>query len=203
MHPNPAFRSEDYDSFERLIGAVGFGMVFAATPDGPRVAHVPLLSKGLSKGSSDIRFHLARNNALTPHLESTPTLITVNGPDGYVSPRWYDNRDTVPTWDYVALEMQGNVRRLSDEELEALLHDVITTFEGRLEGEAWLASESSERVWSGLFKGIAGFAMQVEEWRPTFKLSQKKSADERARIAAGVEAAGNPTLAGWMREISA
>lgn len=199
MHPNPVFRSDDASLFEALIEEIGFGMVFLATPDGPRVAHVPILSDG----AGEIRFHLARSNALTPHITGACGLITVNGPDGYVSPRWYDNRDTVPTWDYVALEMEGVFRRLSDDELETLLHDVISTFEGRIEGEPWRASESSERVWSGLFKGIAGFAMTVEHWRPTFKLSQKKSQPERARIAAGVDAAGKPSLARWIREMGA
>ena len=199
MHPNPVFRETDHDRREALIAEGGFGMVFLTTPDGPRVAHVPVLSDG--KGN--IRFHLARSNAMTPHLDGARALITVNGPDGYVSPRWYDNRDTVPTWDYAAIEMEGTVRTLSDEELERLLHDVIQTFEARIEGEPWLAAESSEKVWSGLFRGITGFSMSVEEWRPTFKLSQKKSAPERARIAAGVEAAGKSDLARWMREVSA
>ena len=196
MHPNPAFRSEDHARFEAMIAEIGFGMVFLTTPQGPRVAHVPILSRG----GGDIRFHLARANALTPHLSGATALITVNGPDGYVSPRWYDNRDTVPTWDYAALEMEGAVRALDDRELETLLHDVIQTFEGRVDGDPWLASESSESMWAGLFRGIAGFSLTVDEWRPTFKLSQKKNADERARIARGVEQAGNPKLARWMRE---
>ncbi len=198
MHPNPLFRSKDTARFEAMLSDIAFGMVFLTTPDGPRVAHVPLLSDGEGK----IRFHLARNNAMTAHLAGARALITVNGPDGYVSPRWYDNRDTVPTWDYAALEMEGMVRALEDAELETLLHDVIETFEGRLEGEHWLASESSERVWSGLFRGITGFEMAVEEWRPTFKLSQKRSAEERARIAKGVSDAGKPELARWIREYS-
>ncbi|MEM7703673.1 MAG: FMN-binding negative transcriptional regulator [Pseudomonadota bacterium] len=198
MHPNPAFREADTARLETVITEIGFGMVFLTTPDGPRVAHVPVLSDG----NGYIRFHLARSNALTPYLEGSRALITVNGPDGYVSPRWYDNRDTVPTWDYAAIEMEGTVRTLANAELERLLHDVIETFEARLDGEPWLASESSETVWSGLFRGITGFSMRVEEWRPTMKLSQKKSAPDRARIAAGVEAAGKPDLARWMREVT-
>ena len=197
MHPNPAFREPDLDRLEALISEVGFGMVFLTTPHGPRVAHVPVLSDG----AGNIRFHLARSNALTPYLEGARALITVNGPDGYVSPRWYDNRDTVPTWDYAALELEGTVRTLCDDELEALLHNVIETFEGRLAGAPWLASESSEKVWAGLFKGITGFSMAVEERRATFKLSQKKNVAERERIAAGVAASGRPELARWMREM--
>jgi len=198
MHPNPAFRSEDPALFEKLISTIGFGTVFLTTPSGPRAAHMPVLSDG----NGDVRFHLARSNALTPHLNGAQALITVNGPDGYVSPRWYDNRDTVPTWDYVALEMEGRVRTLCDEELETLLHDVIHTFENRIAGERWLTTESSERVWSGLFQGITGFSMQVDHWRPTFKLSQKKSTSERARIAAAHEAAGKPELARMMQDIA-
>ena len=39
MHPNQAFRTEDRALMETLIDEIGFGMVFATTPDGPRVAH--------------------------------------------------------------------------------------------------------------------------------------------------------------------
>lgn len=199
MHPNPLFRNDDRDALEALIAQVGFGIVFLTTPDGPRVAHVPLLSDG----AGAIRFHLASTNALTPHLDNARALVVVNGPDGYVSPRWYENRDTVPTWDYVALEMEGTISRLDDVGLEELLQDVIDTFENRIEGERWLANEASESTWSALFGGIVGFSMQVDQWRPTFKLSQKRSAPEIERIAAGHRAAGNNALADAMQDMTA
>ncbi|MEL7689103.1 FMN-binding negative transcriptional regulator [Citromicrobium bathyomarinum] len=198
MHPNPLFRSDDRQLFETLIDQIGFGMVFLTTPDGPRVAHTPLLSTG----DGAVQFHLARGNALTRHLDGATALVTVNGPDAYVSPRWYDNRDTVPTWDYVALEMEGRVRRMADEGLEAFLHAVIGKFESRIEGEPWRAAESSEAMWSKLFRGIVGFEMEVQAWRPTLKLSQKKSASERESIAAGHEANGNAAIATLMRGLA-
>lgn len=198
MHPNPLFRSEERALFEALIDEIGFGMVFHTTPDGPRVAHVPLLSTG----DGALQFHLARGNALTRHLDGATALVTVNGPDAYISPRWYDERDTVPTWDYVALEMEGRVRRMDDEGLEALLHAVIRKFEGRLEGEGWSADESSEATWSRLFKGIVGFEMEVLAWRPTLKLSQKRTPAERERIATGLETSGSPALARLMRNLA-
>lgn len=194
MHPNPLFRSEDREVFEALIDQVGFGMVFLTTPDGPRVAHTPLMSTG----DGAVQFHLARGNALTRHLDGATALVTVNGPDAYVSPRWYDNRDTVPTWDYVALEMEGRVRRMAPEGLDAFLHAIIEKHEARLDGEPWQATESSETTWSKLFRGIVGFEIEVQAWRPTFKLSQKKSEAERARIADGQTAAGRPAIAAMM-----
>ena len=198
MHPNPAFRSEDRALFETLIEQIGFGMVFLTTPDGPRVAHTPLLSTG----DGALQFHLARGNALTRHLEGATALVTVNGPDGYVSPRWYSDRNAVPTWDYIALEMEGRIRRMQEEGVEALLHTFIEKFEGRVPGEPWLAEEASEDLWRTQLRGIVGFEMEILAWRPTIKLSQKRSPDERDAIAAGLEQAGSPALAHLMRTLA-
>ena len=197
MHPNPLFRSEDRALLEALIDQVGFGMVFLTTPDGPRVGRTPLLSTG----DGAIQFHLSRSNSLTRHLDGATALITVNGPDGYISPRWYADRDTVPTWDYVALEMEGRVRRMADEGLDALLYAFIERHESRTAGEPWRAEEASRAMWDKLLRGITGFEMEVLAWRPTLKLSQKKSPAERATIAAGLEANGSPALAQLMRNL--
>ncbi|MCX9147229.1 FMN-binding negative transcriptional regulator [Erythrobacter sp. WG] len=200
MHPNPLYRTDDRALMESLVEEIGFGMVFAQTLDGPRVAHTPLISTG----DGAVQFHLARGNALSRHLAAgAAALIVVNGPDAYVSPRWYANRDTVPTWDYVALELEGRVRRMADEGLEAFLHAAIEKHEGRLEGTPWRAEESSAKVWSGLFRGIVGFEMEVLAWRPTLKLSQNKTPEERSAIAAGLEAAGHAALAHLVRNIAA
>lgn len=204
MHPNPLYRSDDRQLCEGLIAEIGFGMVFAQTPDGPRVAHTPLLSTGDGPEKTwAVQFHLARGNALARHLEGEAALIVINGPDAYVSPRWYANRDTVPTWDYVALELEGRVRRMDDEGLEAFLHAAIEKHEGRLGGAPWQAGESSGKVWSGLFRGIIGFELEVQAWRPTLKLSQNKPAEDRARITEGLEAAGHPALAHLIRSLAA
>jgi len=197
MHPNPLFRTEDRDLMEALVDQIGFGMVFLTTPDGPRVAHTPLLSTG----DGAVQFHLARGNALTRHLEGATALVTVNGPDAYVSPRWYAERDAVPTWDYVALELEGRVRRLADEGLEAFLHALIEKHEKHLGETCWQAQEATQVTWNKLFRGIVGFEMEVRAWRPTLKLSQKRTPEERGTIAAGLTASGSPALAQLMGQL--
>lgn len=198
MHPNPLFRSEDRALLEALIDEIGFGMVFVPTPEGPRVAHTPLLS---TKDGA-IQFHVARGSGVTRHLEGATALIVVNGPDAYVSPRWYANRATVPTWDYIALELEGRARRMDEEGLDALLHALIERHEGRLAGEPWRAEETPRAFWGKLLGGIVGFELEVLAWRPTLKLSQDKPAEDRARIAEGLEAAGAPALAQLMRTLA-
>lgn len=198
MHPNRAFRLEDRATLEALIEEVCFGAVFAATPDGPRVAHTPIVSTG----DGAVWFHLSNGNALTRHLEGATALVVLNGPDAYVSPRWYSAAGQVPTWNYVALELEGRVRRMAREGTEALLEYIGELRESRIagDGEPWRPQSVAPDYWNSLMRGITGFEMEVAAWRPTFKLSQNKPAAERERIADGLEAAGSPAVAALMRE---
>jgi transcriptional regulator len=199
MHPNSAFRLDDRALAEAMIAEIGFGIVFAATPDGPRVAHTPLLGTG----DGAVQFHLARGNALTRHLDGATALALVNGPEGYVSPRWYADPEQVPTWNYVSLELEGRVRRMDQDGLLGLLEALAEQQEARVVGGVpWTMSKLPEVKLRGLLAGIVGFELEVQAWRPTFKLSQNKSAEERARVAQGLDTQGSRAIAGLMRTLA-
>lgn len=199
MHPNTAFRHDDRALLEALIDEVGFGMIFATTPDGPRVAHTPLLQTG----DGAVQFHLARGNALTKHLDGMTVLALVNGPDGYVSPRWYADQEQVPTWNYVALELEGRVRRMDADGLLGLLEALSARQEARISsGTPWTMDKLPPDKLRGLLGAIIGFELEVQAWRPTFKLSQNKLADERERVVAGLEGEGSPAIAQLMRTLA-
>ncbi len=196
MHPNPRFHIDDPELCRLLIGTIGFGMVFAPTPGGLKVAHTPLVATP----EGQVRFHLANNNALAPHLDGAKALVLVNGPDAYVSPRWYEDRGQVPTWNYVALEVEGTVRRLPPEALADLLGEIGARHEARLGGDTpWLPKDVPPARWNALFNAITGFELEVFDRRPTFKLSQNRSAVDRARVADALEEEGAPALAQLMR----
>jgi len=194
MHPNPAFRHDDRALLEALVDEIGFGMVFAQTPDGPRLAHTALLSTG----DGAVQFHLARGNALAKWLAGGTALVVVNGPDAYVSPRFSGNPAQVPTWNYVAVELEGRVRRMDSDGLTALLRDLAERHEGRIAGEPWTMDAMPEPDLRKMLGGIVGFELEVEAWRPTFKLSQNKPEADRKAIAAALQAAGSPALAELM-----
>lgn len=199
MHPSPAFRHSGRALLETMLEEIGFGMIFATTPDGPRVAHVPLLWTG----DGAVQFHLARGNALTKHLDGATALAVVNGPDGYVSPRWYSDEEQVPTWNYVALELEGRVRRMDQEGLLGLVTALSDKHEARIaEGKPWTMDKLSPARLRGLLAGIVGFEMEVQAWRETLKLSQNKDAANRARLADGLEAEGSPAIAQLMRSLT-
>ena len=203
MHPNSAFRtvlrSEDRALCEALIAECGFGMVFLTTPEGPRVAHVPLL---LTKAGA-LRFHLALGNALTRHLDGAQALAVVNGPDGYVSARWYSDPDQVPTWNYIALEMEGPVRRMDRAELLTLLEDVSAHHAARIaDGTPWTMDKMARIKRERMMDMIVGFELTVQAWRPTFKLSQNKSPDDRTRVIEGLKAESTHAVAALMERFA-
>ena len=198
MHPNPLFRSDDRALLEALLDEIGFGMVFMTTPDGPRAAHTPLLSAGDDK----VRFHISRGNALAKYLAGAEALVVVNGPDGYVSPRWYSDPNQVPTWNYVALELEGPVRRLDPDETTALLDALSARHEGRIEGTPWTRDKMDPAKFRQLLAGIVGFELEVRARRPTLKLSQNKPAEECERVAAGMETSGSAAIAHLMRTLA-
>lgn len=199
MHPNSAFRPQQGDLAELLVREIGFAAIFAATPDGPRVAHAPVV---LSDDAATLQFHLARGNALTRHLDGATALAVVQGPDAYVSASWYETPDQVPTWNYVAVEMEGTVSKLDDAALIAQLDTLSAIHEARVGANPpWTRGKMNPALFSKMTGAIVGFEMRITAWRPTVKLSQNKSTDERERVAAGVEATGHGALAQLMRHL--
>jgi transcriptional regulator len=199
MHPNAAFRHDDRALLASLIDQIGFGMVFAATPDGPRVAHVPLVSAGADGAVTALQFHLSRGNAMTKHLDGLTALAVLNGPDGYVSPRWYADQQRVPTWNYLALELEGPVRKLDSDGLLAQLGALSDRQEAQvIGGEPWTMDKVPDDRLRTLQAGIVGFELEIQAWRPTFKLSQDKP-EEVATVADALEAQGSVAIAQLMR----
>jgi transcriptional regulator len=197
MHPNAAFRPEQQAQVDALIDGPAFAAIFAMTPDGPRAAHAPLLRTG----PASFRFHLARGNALARHLDGADALAVLTGPDAYVSPRWYADPAQVPTWNYVAVEIEGTVRRLDDAVLPGLLDALSDRHEARIAGGTpWTMAKMPGNKLQAMLGAIVAFELEASDVRATFKLSQNKSAAERERVAAGLAAQGNGALAALVRD---
>ena len=200
MHPNQAFRWEDRAAMRDLVAGVGFGSLFASTPDGPRVAHVP----AVWDGDDRLIFHLARGNALTRHLDGAIALFSVIGPDGYVSPDWYGlDHNQVPTWNYLAVELEGTVEMLDEVGLTAQIDALVAAQEAQLAPKpAWTREKMDAKAFASMLRGITGFALTIQAWRGTVKLGQNKPEAARLGAAEGLAAAGRPAIAELMRQLS-
>lgn len=200
MHPDPSFRPKDADLAALLVREIGFAAIFASTPDGPRVAHAPVV---LGADDRALQFHLARGHGLAKHLEGATALAVVQGPDAYVSASWYSAADQVPTWNYIAVEMEGKVRRLDREALVAQLDTLSANHEERIGATPpWTRDKMSPAIFGKMADAITGFELTITAWRPTLKLSQNKAEGERARVIDGLKAQGHGALAHLMDQLA-
>ena len=191
MHPNPAFRADPalaLDAAER----VGFAHVFAATADGPMVVHAPITRHG-----DAVRFHVARANRISRHLDAAHILLSLVETHGYISPNWYQPPgDQVPTWNFVAVEIDGIARTSEREDLIGHLDRLAAVHEPQ--DKPWHRDKMDPAAFERLLTGIRGFNVTVTAVRGTTKLSQNKPPADRAGVVAGLRRIGQSTLADRM-----
>jgi transcriptional regulator len=192
MHPNRKFHIGDRGEMAALVREAGFGTIVAQTEAGLRAVHVPLLLDG-----ERLAFHVSRANAVHAALAAgCEVLCIVNGAHGYVSPADYGIEGRVPTWSYVAVELNGPVRPLDEAGLVRLLDTMSAGNEARLAPRApWHRDELAPGRFESLLKAIAGFEMEIAEWRGTAKIDQDKSGEVRTRIGEALAGRGEGELA--------
>lgn len=199
MHPDKRFHWTDREAIHAFVAETRFGTLFLATPNGPRTAHVPVIWQGEDR----LAFHLSRANALAPHIDGARALLVVNGPHGYVSPDYYCMDDQVPTWNYVAAELEGRVTAIDAAGLPALIDALSAESEQRLAPKpAWTRDKMTGGLFERMLGAITGYRLEVDTWRGTRKLGQNKPAAARKAAADGMARAGDTAIAALMRDIA-
>jgi transcriptional regulator len=133
--------------------------------------------------------------------------ISVMGPHAYVSPDWYGSDGLVPTWNYIAVEGAGRVRRLSDAGLRRFLSDLSAREESALTPKpAWTIGRVPPERLDLLLNAIAGFELVFETLEGKTKLSQNRDEADRKGAMRGLEQRGDAAslaVAAAMRELRA
>lgn len=171
----------------------GFGSVVAGTPSGCAVSHVPIQvvldpETGLP---AEAVFHLAAANGMTGVLaDPTEVLLVFRGPDGYISPRWYDE-ESFPTWDYAFVHLTGRAAPVDEGRLRRHIKDLVACHDPGL--------TFSEEFIDRYIGGIRGFSVPSPEVEPVFKLSQDKNETSAEGVLHGLRNRGR-TLDGRLAD---
>lgn len=200
MHPNPAFRGVEAARNLQFARQEGFGVLTMAGVEGPLASHIPFF---LNEAGDQLAAHIVRSNPIWKALRSGPldAVMIVSGPHGYVSPDWYGVEDQVPTWNYVAVHLRGEVRLAPDEALRTHLDALSGQFEARLAPKpVWLTDKVDPEALARMMRMIAPIEMTVTDVQGTWKLAQNKPDDARSGAADGLDAQGQSALAALMRD---
>jgi transcriptional regulator len=163
------------------------------------VSHIPFLPERAADGRLRLLGHVARANAHWQELESAREVLAIfEGPHAYVSPGWYANHPSVPTWNYAVVHARGTARLLPPADLPSLLDRLSRTYEdGR--PAPWRMESLPSGFTPKLLEAIVGFEIAVEELVGKFKLSQNRRREDVEGVAAALEAEGEEALAELMR----
>jgi transcriptional regulator len=173
--------------------AYSFAALASSGSGGLTATHLPFVIEEHG-GRIILLAHMARANPQWRDFASdTDVLVIFMQPHAYVSPRLYDSRQNVPTWNYVAVHAYGRPLLIEERAAKLELQQKLI----RLHDAAYLAqmAELPESYLDARLAAIVSFSIAVTRIDARYKLSQDKNPAERERIAGELEASGDSVAA--------
>lgn len=188
MYVPAAFQVDDPEKIAQFIAEHSFATVITQHDGAPFASHVPLLFDRASGPHGTLVGHLARPNPQWQNAvdaaEGISALAIFSGPHTYISPTWYAEPNTVPTWNYVAVHATGRMKLLTNEQrLLELLTRTVNIYESS-QPRPWRLEDQDQSFIQKLLGGIVGFEIAIEKLEGKWKLNQNQSAARRERVIA-------------------
>lgn len=216
MRKNPDYALVDRDAIRELVRQNPWATLVSYVPGRGLVAsHYPLLldegplGDTLAAETDEIVLlsHVGRPDERLHELGAHELVVIIGGPQGYVSPGWYESSPAVPTWNYTAAHLYGVPELLTDSENLVVLERLVDSFE-RVLPEPYLMNGTLENAEyaARIVGGTVGFRMRVTRIEAKEKMSQDKPTEVVDRIIDALRQPGpyeNPRLAAAMQHAQA
>lgn len=208
------FQETDASAVKMLMASNPLATLVLSSAEGLLAEHIPLMLHETADGRWLLQGHVARGNAIWRILPAN-TLVIFQGPDCYISAGFYPSKQrdgkVVPTWNYVALHLQGELRAIDDVHW---LADFLSRLTAKHEQQQATQHEPSQhRVWQmsdaptdyidKLLKAVVGIEFEVTGWQCKAKVSQNQSAENQRGVVAGLTGAGSSasqlSMAQWVQ----
>ena len=191
MYIPTAFAGKDVDTLHALIDDYGFASLVSMTPDGIVATHLPVMLDRSRGAQGTLVAHFARANPHGRSLDGADVLAIFVGPHGYISPSWYEQHPSVPTWNYAAVHAYGRARLINDgARLDAIVKQLVAQYEaGR--PKPWSADVLPKDYMTGMLRGIVGLDIEITRLEGKLKLSQNRNAVDRRNVIAALAASAS------------
>ncbi|MEA2710096.1 MAG: transcriptional regulator [Phycisphaerales bacterium] len=201
MYVPSAFAEERLDVLHEFVSTHDFATLITNAGGEMVASHLPMLLLPTRGRYGTLQVHLARQNEQWHALEAgEPALVIFQGPHAYVSPRWYRNPISVPTWNYVVVHAHGTPRAMDDAALRDHLIALVSKYEPRDGG--WDVGALPGDVMDKLQGQVVGFEIEIARLQGKWKLGQNRTVEDRQGAIAGLRQDGADTgaiaLAEWM-----
>ena len=172
------FTINNEEDIYEFIEKNSFATLFSQHDGEPYATHLPLL---LNKEEGFLYGHFARPNEQWKDIVNQKVLVIFQGPHCYISPSWYETNQAVPTWNYVAIHVYGQLEFVEDEqEVFESLSDMVNKYENP--DSSYHLENVDENFIKGMSKGIVGFKININKIEGKAKLSQNHPAARQELI---------------------
>jgi transcriptional regulator len=200
MYVPSTFAEERLDVLHEFISAHAFATLVSGADGELTASHLPVLLQRARGRFGTLQTHLARQNEHWRALAAgEPVLAVMQGPHAYISPRWYRNPVSVPTWNYVVVHAHGTPRVMDDAALREHLHALVAKYEPSDGG--WTAHALPGDVMEKLQRQVIGFEIEITRLQGKWKLGQNRTTEDRQGAIDGLRSSGDAEssrLAEWM-----
>ena len=125
--------------------------------------------------------------------------MAFQGPQAYVSPSWYPSKledgKTVPTWNYAVVHARGVPTFLHDRDWLHAHVTSLTDVHEAAEPAPWAVADAPSEYVERQLGAIVGVEIAIERLVGKWKVSQNRSADDRAGVVAGLGRRGDAASA--------
>jgi len=191
------FEQPNSEAIARLLVAHPLATVVWQSADGLTAEHLPLI---LDRGEHDgpygtLRGHVARANPVWREAAGGAVMAAFQGPQAYVTPSWYPskaaNAKVVPTWNYAVVHLHGKLRVIEDAAWLRVLVGRLTDTHEATRAHRWQVDDAPADYVAQMLGAIVGIEIEVTRLQAKWKVSQNRSASDRAGVAAGLDSLAN------------
>ena len=184
MYSPPYNQLEQRPELLAFMRANNFAVVVTATEGVPQASHLPVLVEERADGLVIVA-HMAKNNPQWEAFFDDEVMVVFHGAHAYVSPRWYADKERVPTWNYAAVHAYGKVHAFHDAAAKRAAVAKLVAHHDPL----WQADfeNLSAHYMEGMLNGIVAFEIPVTRIETRWKLSQNRGRREMELIVAELD----------------
>ncbi|NAW51792.1 FMN-binding negative transcriptional regulator [Elizabethkingia argentiflava] len=182
------FQFQDNAEKIAFMKRYSFATIVTVKDNLPIATHLPFFIDDLSDKLL-LSSHFAKANEQHKYIEENISLVIFSEPHAYISPANYDKRESVPTWDYIAVHAYGKAKILEDETAKAAVLEQMIRFYEEDYLQQWESLD--DKFKKGMMKGIVDFEIEITDLQGQKKLSQNKTETEKHRIAQNLSKSKN------------
>lgn len=192
MYIPKAFQEQSLEVLHGLIRNYNFATLVSSAEGMAHASHLPFLLDPEGGPRGTLVTHMARaNKQWRGFTDGREVMVIFQGPHCYISPSWYRNKVTVPTWNYAVAHIYGRPTLIED---PAKLRDMMARLVAQHESNnprPW-SIETAAPIMEKQLQGIVAFEIPILRIEGKFKFNQNLPIADREGVIEALQSSRSP-----------